>query len=800
MKFSLPLLSLCSAAVFVSAAPAAENLAPAPSPWRVTDKVQPRVELFRLEEVRLGDGPFLDAQKRDAKYLLELSADRLLHGFRRNAGLPPKAPHYGGWESLGLEGHSLGHYLSACAMMYASTGDERFRERVRYIVSELATCQTPARGGLVSGFPDDEKIFKQVEAGELHVERWSLNGGWVPWYNLHKTFAGLRDAYLFAHDEQALAVLKRLGEWTGNITRNLSDDQFQQMLRAEHGGMYESIADLYALTGDEKFLQLARRFYHHEVLDPLAQHRDELTGLHANTQIPKLVGAARMYELTGEAKDHEAAQFFWDTVVSHRSWVIGGNSESEHFFPPETASTHLTGSTAETCNTYNMLRLTEHLYTWEPKAAYFDFFERALYNHILASQDPETGMCTYFVSLRPGAFKYYHDPENAFWCCTGTGMENHAKYARGIYAHAPGELYVNLFIASTLHWRETGVTLTQTADLPDSPKVRFTLGLSSPTRFALKLRVPGWIAGAPTLQINGRPEKVSAGPASYLTLDREWRNGDVVELALPMALHTEALPYSEKMYAVMYGPVVLAGELGAADLKQDAFIKPGENDYRTAVPPVAPVWVADNLASAVAHIEAVPGKPATFRTRDMAHPRDVTLIPFYRLHRERHVVYWSLFTPAQWQRESTARTEAAIREQALAARTVDSLVCTEQQLEIGHAFRSEKSDVNFLLGTNGRVARAGGWFEYELTVAPDQSAELLCRWWGEDVGRTAELLVDGVVVASPKIEGAKQAAPIEATYVIPAELLRGKTKVVVRIRGTAAEPSPRLLQLRTLRP
>jgi len=408
------------------------DLAGAESKFVVGPKVPIKAHAFSLHDVRLGEGPFKRAMDLDAKYLLDLEPDRLLSRFRETAGLKPKGKIYGGWESRGLSGHTLGHYVSACSMMYAASGDKRFLERVNYIVDELAECQQAHGNGYVGGIPDAKRIFDEVEAGKLKTANFGLNGGWVPWYNLHKLYAGLIDAYRYCDNDKAKKVVTDLADWADKVTGKLSDEKFQSMLRCEHGGMNEALADVYAVTGDKKHLDLAGRFNHRSVIDPLSKREDQLEGLHANTQVPKLIGAARQYELNGKAELRTAAEFFWEVVSQHRSYVNGGNSDAEHFRKKGELWKHLSSRTAETCNTYNMLKLTRHLFAWTGDRRYADYYERALYNHILASQDPKKGMMIYFCSLKPGHFHTYNKPYDSFWCCTGSGIENHVKYGDSI--------------------------------------------------------------------------------------------------------------------------------------------------------------------------------------------------------------------------------------------------------------------------------------------------------------------------------------------------------------------------------
>ena len=474
----------------------------------------PRAAAFSLADVRLLEGPFRQAQERDARYLLQLEPDRLLHNFRVNAGLKPKALVYGGWESaepwvaIRCHGHTLGHYLSACSLMFAATGDQRFKQRSDYIVTELRDCQDAGKSGIVCAFPDGEAPLHDIVDAKRFVG--------VPWYTMHKIFAGLRDAYLYTNNPAALDVLVKLSDWAIAHTRNLSDQQFQRMLDTEHGGMNEVLADVYALTGETRFLTLAERFCHRALLVPLVQGRDTLDGLHSNTQIPKVIGFNRLYELTGQQDYGAASRFFWRTVVAQRTFATGGNGDREHFFPPAEFLQHLgSAKTMETCCTYNMLKLTRSLFALDASAVYADYYERALYNSILASQDPDSGMMTYFQPTRPGYLKLYCTPTDSFWCCTGSGMENHAKYGDSIYFHEADTLYINLFIPSTLAWREKGLTITQTTRFPDEDSTRLHLTSQKPINLTLNIRQPSWCR-AMTITVNGRRRATSHQPGNTL--------------------------------------------------------------------------------------------------------------------------------------------------------------------------------------------------------------------------------------------------------------------------------------------
>jgi DUF1680 family protein len=602
------------------------------------EAASPKVFPFSLQDVRLLDGPFRDAQTRDLAYLVSLEPDRMLHNFRVNAGLEPKAPVYGGWESeqpwvsIRCHGHTLGHYLTAASLMYASTGDARLKERVEYIVGELLGCQSAVRGGLVCAFPDGATQIDNAVAGRPFVG--------VPWYTIHKVFAGLRDAYLHAASASALEVLTKLADWTVTTTAPMSDEQFERMLATEHGGMNEVLADVAVLTGDAKYLRLARRFSHEALLAPLAESRDVLDGLHANTQIPKVVGFQRIFELTGEDRYRNAARFFWRTVAGRRSFVTGGHGDNEHFFPTTDFARHLpSAKTMETCCTHNMLRLTRQLFQDAPSAEYADFYERALYNAILASQDPDTGMMTYFQATRPGYVRLFHTPEQSFWCCTGTGMENHAKYGDSIYFHRADALWVNLFIASVVTWAAMGLTLRQTTNFPESPGTRLAVTVKRPIRATLNVRRPSWCADM-AVRVNGRRWS-GAVAAGYVGIEREWRDGDVVDVRLPMTLRAEPLPDSTDMVAFVYGPLVLAGRLGREGLAPGNQTIVNERESGSMLNAAVPIPVlAGDVATVATRMQQDPRDLLTFRTAGLGRPRDVELIPYFRLAHERYNLYW----------------------------------------------------------------------------------------------------------------------------------------------------------------
>jgi len=613
-------------------------------PWDCVEASLPAppgpAKYFGLSEVRLGEGPFLHAQKLDAAYLLRLEPDRMLHNFRVNAGLQPKATVYGGWESvepwieIRCHGHTLGHYLTAAACMFESTGDARFAERVDHIVAELAECQAKT-GGWLTAFPDGAAPLIDSLAGKPFPG--------VPWYTTHKVLAGLRDSHLHRGNKVALDVWVKFADWIDTTAKDVPDDRFQKMLDREHGGMNEVLADLAEITGDGRYLRLARRFSHLALLDPLERGEDKLDGLHSNTQIPKVIGFSRIYAVSrgdGGALDR-AAEFFWDTVVNARSFATGGHGDVEHFFPKAQFAKHLgSAKTMETCCTHNMLRLTRTLFERDASARYTDYFERALYNGILASQDPESGMMTYFQSTRPGYVRLYHTPFDSFWCCTGSGMENHARYGENIYARNAGSLFVNLFIPSTLEWRERGITVIQDTRFPDADNARLVFRCKEPQDVRLALRHPRWCE-AMSIRVNGRHAATSRLAGEYHYLERRVRDGDTIEVRTPMRLTLDPLPNAPEYAALMYGPIVLAARLGTEGLTPGSQLIINERESGTMLDEQVdlPRWNRP-LAELIANTKRRSGDELRFTTTGFEGGKSVELMPWFRMTHERYNLYW----------------------------------------------------------------------------------------------------------------------------------------------------------------
>jgi DUF1680 family protein len=772
---------------------------------KVADKVTAQAVPFALTEVRLTEGLFRDAMVRDQQFLLDLDPDRLLHDFRVNVGLPSTAKPLGGWEApdVELRGHSVGHYLSGLALMYASTGDARFKTRGDLIVAELAKVQaaSPAKGynkGYLSAFP--EEFIDRVE---------SRQRVWAPYYTLHKIMAGLLDMYQLAGNQQALDVLLQQADWVKLRQDRLTREKQQAMLMTEHGGMIEVLANLYAVTGNPEHLRIAKTFDHDVLFDPLARKEDTLNGLHANTQIPKIIGVAREYELTGEPKYRDIATYFWERVAKFRSYANGGHSDGESFFPIEKFSHHLSADTSETCNTYNMLKLSRHLFAWAPSAETMDFYEKGLYNHILASQDPATGMMIYYCPLRPGAYKSFSTPDNSFWCCVGTGMENHAKYPDTIYFHDRDNktLFVNLFIPSELTWKDAGVTVKQQTRFPDEDTTRLMFTAAKPTRLAVKVRYPSWVKSGFAIRVNGTPEKLatSAQPGSYVTVEREWKTGDTMQVTLPMSLRLEPMPDDPHVVAVLYGPILLAGDLGKEGLDQIKRYGPSAPTLGRIKSPTIPAFVtassgsSGNASSILPAIKPIAGTPLTFKTAGLGKPSDVTLVPFYQASDFRYTVYWNTYSPAEWEKHEADRATTEAHRREIGTLTIDTVTPGANDSESAHNYQNQNAAPSYYEGRPGREARPNGWFSYDLTIAADQPLKLVCTYRGSGGRtRTFDILIDGQKLATETL--AAQAPELfDVEYVIPDTLTKGKSKVTVKFQPQPESATAPIFDVRMVR-
>ncbi|MFZ6755806.1 beta-L-arabinofuranosidase domain-containing protein [Undibacterium sp. Ji50W] len=713
-------------------------------------------QLFPLADVRLTASPFLKAQTNNLHYLMALDPDKLLAPFRREAGLPVPVTSYGNWESSGLDGHMGGHYLSALALMYASTGDTQVLERLSYFVAELKKCQQAQQTGYLGGIPGGADAWQAIANGKLKADNFSVNGKWVPWYNLHKTYAGLRDAYRYAGNQDARQMLIALADWAGQLATHLDQEQMQTMLRSEHGGMNEVFADVAEMTGDKKYLDLAIRFSHQAILQPLLRKEDKLNGLHANTQIPKVIGFKRIGDLSGQQDWQQAAAFFWQVVHDHRTVAIGGNSVKEHFHDDKNFSSMINEVEGpETCNTYNMLKLTELLFLSDPKASYSDYYERALYNHILSSQHPDTGGLVYFTPMRPNHYRVYSQVDQAMWCCVGSGIESHAKYGEFIYAHDADSLYVNLFIPSTLNWREKKVELTQSTDFPDQGRTRIVIQKGQD--FTLKIRYPAWVvAGKLELRVNHLPVRVTAAPGSYIDIRRTWKKGDQVDISLPMTTTLERMPDASNYYAILHGPIVLAAKTSLFANENLNFFADDSRMGHIAKGPVCPLEAApvlvDDVDNFMRKIKPIKGKPLQFTApvmmpgqgeegaRGVQGVQDVTLLPFFRLHEARYTIYWPQTSVENF---ANRRSEAAAAEAgrlALDAQTIDQVAPGEQQPESDHFFKAEGADAGIHLGRHWR--HASGWFSYELNDKDGKAGSLRLSFARTDAGRKFDIYIN----------------------------------------------------------
>ena len=740
----------------------------AQTPQKVEPLVPQKVVPFPLESVRLTDGSFLNAQKREEQYLLSVDPDRLLSWFRKNAGLTPKAEAYGGWEQMSVAGHSLGHYLSACSLLYASTGNPKLKEKADYVVKELAECQEAGKIGLVCAIPDGFRIFDEVANGEIRSKGFDLNGGWVPWYVLHKEFAGLIDAYGYCGNAQALEVARRLGDWAVRTTQNLDDEKFQRMLDCEFGGMNEVLAELYALTGEESYLTLSQRFYHRRVMDPFARGIDALPGLHANTQIPKFVGLARVYEMTGNSEAEKGAAFFWDRMANFHSYVTGGNSINEHLGEPGKLNDRLGQNTTETCNTYNMLKLTRHLYGWTGDPKYFDFYERGLFNHILGSQNPTDGMVTYFVPLESGLPKTYSTPFDTFTCCHGTGMENHSKYGDSIYWHGKNDdgdvLYVNAAIPSELNWKERGITVRLDTEFPNSEHFALTIRCKEPTKGTLCLRKPRRTA----CKMLDCPADLNVkDDAAFITVSGVFPAESTLRWEAVGDLYLETMPDNSNRVALFYGPVLLAADLGPTDKPLDAA--------------QIPVLVTENREPS--HwLKRLPGKELAFETVGVGKPSELRFTPFYAMHHRRYGVYFDLYDTAVWkEREAELRRLTEERER-LERLTVDRVVIGEAQSERDHNLQGENTRSGKALGMDWRDA-PNGWFSFDLKVRPERPQQLVLTYWGSDAGRVFDVSINGQKVVTQKLDNNAPNKLFDIVHPLPKELLQGKTAITVRLEA-----------------
>ena len=754
---------------------------------------------FNLTNVTLLPSQFQTNMLLDKAYLLSLNPDSLLYNYRANVNLSTSnAPPLGGWETPGSAlclGHWTGHYLSACSMMYASTGDPLLKARTDYIVSQLANCQaaSPAAGyntGYLAAFPESYIDDLVNETQNTYFA--------VPWYTIHKVMAGLLDTYQYTGNQQALTVLTNMANWVQFRMSSLTSSQIQNMLNyREYGGMNEVLANLYGVTSNANYLQLAADFDKQSLFVPLSEDQDVLDGLHDNTQIPEIIGASREYELTGSSTYYNLATFFWNRVANYRSFVIGGSGDQEFFFPANSFPAHLSPETCESCCTYNILKLTRHLFEWQPSAATMDFYERALYNHILGSQEPFEGMMTYFVSLEPGHFKTYSTPTNSFWCCTGTGVENHSKYGDTIYFRGSNSLYLNLFIPSVLNWPDKAIVVTQNTTFPQSDTSTLTFQCTNNTPLTLFVRYPSWAQSGMSLSINGFSQTITNAPGSYVSINRLWQNNDQVQIELPMTLHAETLQDTTNTVALFYGPILLAGALGTNGMPASDFAAGQLDLVGTAVPDgLVPQVIAD-IPTLLSNTVPVPGQSLNFQTRGLGEPRDISLIPFYQIQHQRYSVYWNLESSAAWQQFASSNAIAN-------ARIIDQVNIGDPISEAAHDLVAVNSASGNFDGLNWRDANenlstSGGSFSYVLAVRPDVSMSAECTFWGSDSGsRIFNILANGTVIGTETLTNDMPGEFFTVDYPIPSAITSGQTNVTIKLASFPNETAGGLFGLQTV--
>jgi DUF1680 family protein len=800
-----------------------------PAAIRVAEARMMRARPVALGRVRVLGGPLKQAQDATAKYLLSLDPDRMMAFYRARAGLTPKAEGYEGWDGPGrnLTGHIAGHHLSAVSLMYQATGDAQFKARAEYLVRELKEVQDKHGDGYLSALEHGREAFTALSKGEIRSAAFDLNGLWSPWYTLHKTFAGLRDAYRYTGNRTALDVEVKFAGWADGVLAPLDATQLARMLNTEHGGMNEVLADLYADTGDRRWLELSYKFEHHEFTDALRRHQDNLNGKHGNCQIPKLIGSAARYGYVGDPGDLIAATFFWDRVVQHHSYATGGHGLAEYFGPPDHLSTRVDGRTCESCNAYNMRKLSRRLFSYRPDAFYADFHERVLFNHILASIDTEEGRTSYMVPVGHGVQQEYQDMQRSFTCCVGTGMESHALHGDGIYFESADTVWVNLFVPSAADLTLGTTRLTVETGFPDGESAVLRVAPKKPTSFTLAVRRPSWAGDDFGVRVNGvavdlaRLATLTAGaaggrtvpiehatpaPSTYVELRRTWKAGDTVEITFRKPLRLEPTPDNPSVTAIMWGPLALAGDHGPR-VEGRARTADGAATVPPAPPPVpvivaagTPVssWVVPNdarvgdfIARAVARVPSDPG-PAT----------DLALTPFYRTQRRRYSIYFDVVTPTEFDARVAAIAAEKERVRRLEAATVGIVVPGEVQGEREWNYQSDPADRPVGRG-DGRTSRGGrGWFSYDLPVDASAGVALVVTYQNElglpPAAGDFQIVVDGTPIARFE-PNATAVGYYDARYAVPAGLVQGKTKVTVRFQADGNGRIAPVYALRTIR-
>ncbi|MGV8826979.1 MAG: beta-L-arabinofuranosidase domain-containing protein [Breznakibacter sp.] len=769
------------------------------------DRLYPN--LFPISDVTLLEGSFKHARDLNVEVLLQYDTDRLLAPYRKEAGLEVKAQSYPNWD--GLDGHIAGHYLSALAMNFAATGNKECRTRMDYMLNELTQCQKansvhhPEWGiGYVGGVPNSHHIWSNFKKTNFDA----YHSAWVPFYNLHKMYAGLRDAWLYSGREEAKMLFLTFCDWGIDVTSALNDQQMESILNNEYGGMNEIYADAFQMTGEEKYLVAAKRFSHKSFLDPLSQGIDNLDNKHANTQIPKFIGFARIAELTGDQQYEKAARFSWETITNNRTLAFGGNSRREHFPAPASCGDYINDVDGpESCNSYNMLKLTEDLFRMDPAAHLVDYYERTLFNHILSSQHPTHGGYVYFTSARPRNYRVYSAPNQAMWCCVGSGMENHGKYNEFIYTHSSDSLFLNLFISSDLSWKAKGVVLKQETNFPYEERTKLTVTKGS-ADFKLMLRYPEWVkAGAFQVTVNGQVINHSGLPSSYVCIQRKWKKGDVVELHMPMHSTIERLPNVSDYVAFMHGPILLGAKTGSYDLRG---LVAGDGRWGQfpsgELLPVdqAPIIVEDDIDNLAGKLVPVADEPLHFSLKvKMQNPMDLKLEPFSNIHDSRYMIYWLALTNNGYQAYMDSLSAIEKQRIALEKRTIDFVAPGEQQPEADHAMLQENSKSGNANNAFYREAGREGFFSYEMKTNSETDLKLVVRYWGAEWGgRKFDIYIDDDNLATEDNTGRwNQSRFFEIEYGIPKSMVKNKERVRVQFRALPGNSAGAVYHLRLVR-
>lgn len=788
-------ISKRSAALFALAFATASN---SPAATNTDSKT---IELFPPDLVQLLEGPFKRSHELNKSYLLAHDPDRFLAPFRTEADLEPKAAKYGNWESSGLDGHTAGHYLSALAFASAESEETVFSERLAYMIKELADCQTRNQNGYVGGVPGGKAAWAKLASGVVEVERFNLNGAWVPWYNLHKLYAGLKDAWIVAGNSQARDILFQLCDWTSELTAELTDEELQKMLYAEHGGMNDIFAEIYQHTNNPAHLELAKRFSHHELLDPLLRKEDILTGLHANTQIPKVIGFQRIAQIESRSDWSEAAKYFWDNIVTHRSIAIGGNSVREHFHDSQDFSHMLESREGpESCNTFNMLRLSTLLYQDHGDSDFVDYYERALFNHILSLQHPKTGGFVYFTPARSRHYRVYSQAETSFWCCVGTGMENPNRYTELIYGHDDSRLLVNLFLSSQVEWEAKGITLTQHTRFPEEDKSELTITTNKEQEFALHIRKPSWANEQFGIKVNGKLVPI-AYENGYAVIDRTWNDKDRIEIVFPMTLSIEQLPDHSPHYSFLYGPIVLA-----ARYQSDEYTLPGLFAGPGRMEHIAPGHyfpvdknpiLIGSESELLPRLKPIEDQPLHFELGGDIRPTPespIVLEPFYKIHDSRYSLYWRNAAEAEYAEIKRGLSQSRREQEALQARVIDSVAPGQQQPEVEHDFQGEETSTGVLAGRQFREATQ--WFQYSFKRDTSAPMEIALTYFGGEWSKACTVEIDDIIVGELIVKANFPDSFVEKVFPIPPEInASGNARLKVRIKANEGQTTPALFDI-----